>query len=213
MISKILSILVILLFPYSNSYAQFFDGERNGLVLGMGMGIVNIYGNQTNIRNKSQVSNTINDYSIKYWNGILGYAINNHFMVYNTVIASGHRTELSDKEEVLGIEKSIWGIRYFLKEQENSHYFNFGLGTSSWKIGKIPDGENSNNNLGMIHAEGYAVLIGYGYEFRKHINIEGTLVYGNVEDKGYSETFDGPELNTYKSEYYYLSITVNILIF
>ena len=160
----ILATICMLIIAYSNLYS--FDGERNGFILGGGIGA----GYQININWTSGITNTVNSRVVFLTNFKIGYAPSNtsEFFYVSKVSWWGE----SDIAYILGLS-AVATTYYFDNITENGWFISGGLGLSTLSA---PFEE------GVESSYGFGVFAGGGFEFPSHWNIELDLLYSTHGD-------------------------------
>lgn len=146
------------------SSAHAWDSQRKGFVLGAGLG-----GGLTSF---SQTLGTDSTERMNHaaWGGggILGYAPSNRL-----VVGFVGRNALFTIDNLLGGESDIVSstqtvaVSYFVKEAAPSPFVSGGIGVSSW-------GYSGSNDPW----KGPGLLLGCGYEFRRHWYVEANIAVG-----------------------------------
>jgi hypothetical protein len=162
---KVLAIICMLLLAYSNSYS--FDGERNGFILGGGLGA----GYLSNSTSNDYYSNT-DSRGVFLTHFKIGYAPSNTLEFYYLSKVSWWGQ--SDITFTLGL--SALAATYYIDEAtETGWSISAGLGLSSLSA---PFEENSGSS------DGFGLFVGGGYEFAKHWNVEIDLFYSTISESG-----------------------------
>jgi len=162
---KIITTVCMLLSAYSNLYS--FDGERNGFILGGGIG----GGYLSNSTSYNSYSNT-DSRGVFLTNFKIGYAPGNTLEIY--YISKVNWWGQSDITFTLGLS-AIAATFYLDSATETGWSISGGLGLSSLSAPFEEDLESS---------DGFGLFIGGGYEFAKHWNVELDLFYSAITDSG-----------------------------
>ncbi|MCX7835692.1 MAG: porin family protein [bacterium] len=187
--------ILFCIFVFSHSlYA--FDNERQGFILGFGIGFGSISYTQelsTPYRSVSG-SESKNPFVTNFK---IGYAPQNQWSIYwsskvNWFEMDNAAGSTSDMAAGYG---TISGS-YYLKTEAPSFYFSGGFGRSTW-IAWSSSGDNSSTGSG--------VMFGAGYEFSKHWCVELSMGFGEP-----SETVNGVTLTTNTTA---IMLTVNGMLY
>lgn len=167
-------ILVVLLCAIAAANAEeansLFDGHRKGLVLGVGAGTGN-----------SSITQTLDA-------GFFKIEASENYTPLQTTIAIGGAP--TDKLMILLVNHASWirsdnalgekttfvagvftlGVKGYFNETAPSWLISTGYGLSIW--------DSSFDDEGTTW-KGFGLYLGTGYEFYKHLSIEGGLMYGN----------------------------------
>jgi len=172
---KVLSVLVLFVLIAGSIHA--FDGQRKGFVVGLGTGFAPL------IKGVSLESDQDSDTRIGYSSGlVIGYAWNNRNMVLLQV-SQGLYEETLDVyysgrvvyRDNIQFYQGFAGFvfrRYFSPEAR-SPYVTAGVGSEQW----LPEDH-------LDEQDGTGFLIGGGYEFAKHFQLEGSYSFGDVGGAG-----------------------------
>ena len=184
---KLICIYVIIISITISLKVHAWDGERKGFILGTGLGVGLVSFTQTanGIELFDDIGSTFaSDFSI-------GYAPNNMFQIYYFSKVSWFRI-LNILNENVTIADGVAGvgISYYFNEYVPSSYILGGIGFSSWST---PLEENTDT------WEGNGFVVGCGYEFSRHFNLESTITWGNpsIEEFGIDYETDSFTLNIY----------------
>lgn len=141
-----------------------FNNEREGFVLGLGIGIANIDYDSGSF----SASDTGIATSLK-----IGYGFTNDFSLYYLRNATFSEEEgYSFAEGITGI-----GVSKYLNPHGASLYFLGSLG-----IGDLINLDESETETGS------AYLLGLGYEFHNHSSVEFTILKTKIDDVDYNST-------------------------
>jgi hypothetical protein len=164
-----LSITLLFLFFQSNSYS--FDGERNGFILGGGMGFGYLSNTTSFDTPIGSFSDTDNRGTFQT-NFKIGYAPNNVLEIF--YISKVSWWGMNDITYTLGL--SSIAARYYLdKATETGWSVTGGFGLSALSAPFEEDLEPS---------DGFGLFAGGGYEFSRHWTVEFDLFYSSVSDEG-----------------------------
>ena len=172
----------MLLSAYSNLYS--FDGERNGFILGGGIGA----GYLSNSSSNDSYSNT-DSRGVFLTHFKIGYAPSNTLEIYYLSKVSWWGQ--SDITFTLGLS-AIAATFYLDSATETGWSISGGLGLSSLSA---PFEEDSGSS------DGFGLFVGGGYEFAKHWTVELDLLYSGISESG-------SDLNSFG-----VQLTVNVLAF
>jgi opacity protein-like surface antigen len=158
-----LSITLVFLLAHPNLYS--FDGERNGFILGGGIGV----GFLSNTTSFESFSNT-DERGVFLTNFKIGYAPSNVLELFyiNKVSWWGQ----SDITFTLGVS-AIAARYYFDQETETGWSVTGGFGLSALSA---PFEEN------LESSSGFGLFAGGGYEFSNHWTVEFDLLYSAVSE-------------------------------
>jgi len=179
---KVLAAISMLLFAYSNIYS--FDGERNGFILGGGIG-----GGYLSNSFSYESYSTNDNRGVFLTNFKIGYAPSNTLEVY--YISKVSWWGETDINYALGLS-AIAVSFYTDKETETGLFISGGLGLSTLSAPFETDVESSN---------GFGVFGGAGYEFASHWNVEADIFYSAISESGVDMNSFGVQL------------TINVLAF
>ena len=163
--------LILLTLFLTAGFANAWDGQRHGFLLGIGAGAA--YDNFTGIQHDrispEQVDNSTFGYAIS---PKIGYAINNRLAFYYSrypVMFSVQDAANKDVGVTSCIEALI--VHYYLTENAPSFYFGGGAGVGYF----FDDGTSSNYSKEAL--KGIGVIGSVGYEPIKHVTTELSLHY------------------------------------
>jgi opacity protein-like surface antigen len=179
---KILATVCMLLSAYSNLYS--FDGERNGFILGGGIG-AGYLSNSTSYNSNTNTDNR----GVFLTHFKIGYAPSNTLEIYYLSKVSWWGE--SDITFTLGLS-AIAATFYLDKSTETGWSISGGIGLSSLSAPFETDLKSSN---------GFGVFGGGGYEFANHWTVELDLLYSAISESG-------ADLNSFG-----VQLTVNVLAF
>jgi hypothetical protein len=163
----------ILFLVTTNSYA--FDGQRKGFLLGIGIGpgftsftqkVAVSFGeiNMSAESDRESKAGVMTDFKI-------GYAPENTWAIYYTSKVSwfGMTNALGNKVTIANGLGAL-AASYWFKPQAPSPFIAGGFGYSTWAL---PFEDNPPETW-----MGIGLFAGGGYEFSRHVNIEGYLCWG-----------------------------------
>ena len=163
-----------------NTNAHAFDGQRKGFLLGIGLGpgytsftqevAVSVFGFHESAKSdRENKIGVITDFKI-------GYAPENSWAIYYTSKVSwfGMKNALGNDVTVSNGLGAV-AMTYWFKPQFPSPFIAGGLGYSTWSL-------PFENNPPATWT-GFGLFAGGGYEFSKHISIEGSLSWGKPKHK------------------------------
>jgi len=160
----LLTTVVMMLIGISGS-AFAWDGERQGFLLGLGIGLDATNNNPEYGDSKTEVG-LGTDFK-------LGYAFTNQLMLLYTNKVGW----LSIDSVIVTDGLSALGMNYYLDPKAPSFFFGGGLGVA---LRDAPFEEDAVNSTGFgFYAE-------TGYEFARHWNVALTLRYGNPKSDDWS---------------------------
>ena len=162
---NILSIVIVFLFVYNNLYS--FDGERNGFILGGGIGAGYLSNSASNDYNSNTDSRGVFLTHFK-----IGYAPSNTLELYYLSKVSWWGE--SDITFTLGLS-AIAATYYVDSKTETGWSISGGFGLSTLSAPFEENLESSN---------GFGLFVGGGYEFSKHWNVELDLFYSAISESG-----------------------------
>jgi len=142
------------------SHANAFDDNKEGFMLGLGIGVSSI---QTNIIGDDS-RDTGFATSLK-----IGYGLNEQLAVY--LSASGDVYKYDGKGK--SIDTAISGIGFDYYFDKNAPYYV----TAMVGVGRINELKNSDEE------KGYGFLVGLGYELSQHLSLETSYMKINTDDK------------------------------
>jgi opacity protein-like surface antigen len=178
---KVFTAICIVVLQYSNSFS--FDGERNGFILGGGIGT----GYLINVNWTSKITNTVDSRIVLFTNFKIGYAPSNTVEFFFVNKASWWSE--SDIAKVLGLS-ALASTFFFNNEAENGLFISGGLGLSTLSAPFENNVESSN---------GFGLFAGVGYEFQSHWNVELDLLYSSLNEP-HSDSFG-------------IQLTINVLAY
>jgi Outer membrane protein beta-barrel domain len=179
---KILATMCMLLSAYSNLYS--FDGDRNGFILGGGIG----GGYLSNSFSYESYSKTDNR-GVFLTNFKIGYAPSNTLEVY--YISKVSWWAETDMTYALGLS-AIAVTFYTDTKTETGLSVSGGLGLSTLSAPFGTDYESSN---------GFGAFGGAGYEFTNHWSVEFDVLYSAISESGV-------DLNSFG-----VQLTINVLAY
>jgi len=158
-----------------NTNAHAFDGQRKGFLLGIGLGpgftsfaqevAVSYLGFHKSVKSDRETKvGLITDFKI-------GYAPDNIWAIYYTSKVSWFgMTNAFGKDVTVSNGLGAVAVSYWFKPQAPSPFIAGGLGYSTWAL---PFEDNPPDTW-----VGVGLFAGGGYEFSKHVSIEGYLSWG-----------------------------------
>lgn len=160
---KYLAIFVISLFSFN---ALAFDNERQGFILGLGIGIANLDYEIDNLSDSETGMAT----TLK-----IGYGFDSQLTAYFLRSSSLTESEGVDfSEGITGI-----GMSYYLQPETESLYFNLGVG----------EGHLSGLDRDFDKDQyGSAFSFGLGYEAARHHSLEMNVINIDLDDTDYEST-------------------------
>ena len=179
---KIIATAYMLVLAYSNLYS--FDGERNGFILGGGIG-----GGYLSSSTSYESYSTTDNRGVFLTNFKIGYAPSNTLEIYYTSKVSWWAETIMTY--ALGIS-AIAATYYTDAETETGLSLSGGLGLSTLSA-PFESSYGSSNGFGLFG--------GAGYEFAKHWSVELDVLYSTISE---SET----NLNSFG-----VRLTVNVLAY
>ena len=177
-------ILLVNLFLFTTSLFA-FDGEREGIVIGGGVGYGPVARNSIDGFSSTKVSSSGTAFNL-----LAGYGYNNNtlFLVMHDGIISKTHTTVSAEESVYQGFTGL-GVCFYFDEVGSSFLLTSGIGVQHFSKLESTD---SKHELGL----GY--LIGCGYEFREHFQLYASLSNGQTK-------------TTFEWEHTQLMITLTII--
>lgn len=157
--------------------AQAFDGERQGFILGAGVGAgLTSYTQTASYLSLSETSDRENAFGIMS-DFKIGYAPNDVMEIYWMSKVSWFGMENAFGSDVT-IANGIGGlgVTYFFQPTAPSAFVSGGIGFSSW-MAPFEEGAEAWYGIG--------VSAGAGYEFTPHWYIEGNVCWGNPSTEEY----------------------------
>jgi len=174
---KFFSLFITLLFLSAHTNLYSFDGERNGFILGGGIGA----GYLSNSASFGSFSDTDNR-AVFLSNFKIGYAPSNVLEIF--YISKVSWWGESDIIFTLGV--SAVAVRYYIdKATETGWSVSGGFGLSALNA---PFEENLNSS------NGFGLFAGGGYEFSNHWTVEFDLLYSAISDSGFDLDSFGVQL-------------------
>ncbi|MFC1564274.1 hypothetical protein ACFL6G_05020 [candidate division KSB1 bacterium] len=211
---KTILIIGILIFVYSNTGAQIFDGNRKGFVLGMGGGAGMVSADQNIVGTEDLTNQDERSMKSFCWGGVVGWGITERIQIFNNGVVFFPRNYILDPSTISTLMIGGWGVRYYLSDSPASNSVMAGYGFfTNWNIGNIPKSIGMSSTASMISAEGGSFFIGYSHALTKHSYLELMVTFGDLDDPGFSSVFDGPQINSYNSKLKTISLTINVLAF
>ena len=164
---NLILVLVVLLLTFTTStYA--FDGNRQGFILGLGVGpgltSYSFEGIGTDDRTNKASVNT--DFQI-------GYAPNNQLLIYWMSKVQWYSLETIFGSAIYASGVGGLGLSYYFEKEGPSLYLTGGVGFASVAA---PFEDNIETEYG------FGIAAGVGYEFAKHWSVEGNFTWGNPGD-------------------------------
>ena len=142
------------------STANAFDDNKEGFILGLGIGASSIKTTYTRGDSRDIGFAT----SIK-----LGYGFNKQTIMYLGAIGDAYKYDGKGKS----IDTAISGIGFDYYFDENAPYYV----TAMVGVGTINELKNSDEE------KGYGFLVGLGYELSQHLSLETSYMKINTDDK------------------------------
>ena len=175
--SLLLVVFVVIL--CATTAAREFDGERQGPIVGAGIGAgLASYTQEVSYGSFSETSDRENELAIMS-DVKIGYAPNDVTQIYLMTKFSWFGMENALGDDVT-IEQGICGlgVTYFFQPTAPSAFVSGGIGVSTWTVPF------------EVYADawyGVGVSAGAGYEFAPHWYIEGNVCWGNpsTEESGF----------------------------
>lgn len=172
---SIISTVCMLLLAYINIYS--FDGERNGFILGGGIGAGYTFDSASNNYKSNTDSRAVFLTHFK-----IGYAPSNSFEMYYLSKVSWWGE--SDVTFTLGL--SALAVTFYTDTKtETGFSLSGGIGLSTLSAPFEQDLSSSN---------GFGLFFGGGYEFASHWNVELDLFYSTISEGNYNLTSFGVQL-------------------
>ncbi|MCD4652098.1 MAG: hypothetical protein K8S56_09995 [Candidatus Cloacimonetes bacterium] len=180
----ILTAIILSLFLTLSGF-RLFDGQRKGFVVGLGLGpsYTSWHKTEKDLENDTRTSQTDDRFGLGI-SLMLGYAPTNKLIFHNfTQGATFCDYQEKDKEKQVSYSHALGGFGatyYFRPGQEDTHwepsiYFSTGIGYANW-LETIKEKKE-------LDIFGSGVYFGLGYEFKKHMRIEASLLLSNPADK------------------------------
>jgi opacity protein-like surface antigen len=179
---EILSTVIFLLIAFSNLYS--FDGERNGFILGAGIG-GGYLSNSTSYESCSKTDSR----GVFFTNFKIGYAPNNTLEIYYVSRVSWWGE--TNMTYALGLS-AIAATYYTDTEAETGLSVSGGLGLSTLSA-PFESGYGSSNGFGLFG--------GAGYEFARHWSVELDVLYSTISESD-------ADLNSFG-----VRLTINVLAY
>jgi hypothetical protein len=158
--------ILLITFSILTSKASAFDGNRKGFIIGFGLGVgITSTSNSDEVNYPDGSQRTFKDTHTRLAimnDRKFGYAPNDLWEMYLTN-KSAFTGNVDNSDGVIG-----FAVTKFSTSQLPAKFYTFGLGvpymgTISWNF--------DSDNFGLFG--------GFGYEFRKHLNMEFDLLYGH----------------------------------
>ncbi len=182
----VLSVALVLILCVT-TVAQAFDGERQGFILGAGVGAgLTSYTQTVSYGSLSETSNRENAFGIMS-DFKIGYAPSNVMEIYWM-----SKVSWFGMENALGGDVTIangiggLGVTYFFQPTAPSAFVSGGIGFSSWTA---PFEEGADAWYGV------GASAGAGYEFAPHWYVEGNVCWGNPSTEEYGVDFSTNSLS------------------
>ena len=175
--------------------AQAFDGERQGFILGAGIGAgLASYTQEVSYGSFSETSDRENELGIMS-DVKIGYAPNDVTEIYwmSKVSWFGMENALGDDVTIANGIGGL-GVTYFFQPTAPSAFVSGGIGFSTWTA---PFEEGADTWYGV------GVSAGAGYEFAPHWYIEGNVCWGNPSIEEYGVNFSTNSLS--------VKLTLNVI--
>jgi hypothetical protein len=160
--NKFFLALCILIFTQS---ANAFDNNRKGFLLGLGVG-----NNYTFIEDERGVNaDDLSGFTASFK---IGGGINNHFSMYLTRNVS----VFNNANNSYQIALNGLGLSYFLSPSASSGYF----------MGAIGNAQRQSFDDTFSDYSGSGFMIGGGYEFIKHLQLEGAILSTDLKHDNFN---------------------------
>ena len=169
-----------------------FDGERQGFILGVGVGVgltsytqtVPFYAGLNLTTDRENTFGIMSDFKI-------GYAPSDVMEIYwvNKVSWFGMENVYEDNVTITSSVGGL-GVTYFFQPTAPSAFVSGAIGLSSWAA---PFEE------GAEAMSGFGISAGGGYEFSPHWYVEGNVCWGN------------PSLDDYSTDSLSFKVTMNVI--
>ncbi len=154
---KLLTLSILLVIFVSSAWG--FNGERNGFVLGGGLGFAPII--TTSVASDSDTKAGFG------FNFLIGHAWDDHNMIVYEGNASGYVAEYSNRRVITGFDGFGW--YHYFGTAGKSAYTIVGVGVYQYLIEEYE-----------ANASGFAILLGGGFEFSRHWQIGGYFLFGKT---------------------------------
>ena len=158
---KKLVVMVCLLSVVFIQSSLAFDGNREGFIIGLGLGLQET---ELNIE-KNGVKAGLDMDGTLATSFKLGYGFNNNFLLHYTNDVSWVKVPNNSDSLFIGVT-TISGTYYF-NEKSPSAFITVGLGAGAWS--------NLSNTSPEESLLGSGWILGGGYEFKDHVNVEISL--------------------------------------
>lgn len=160
---------LIILFVSTNTYA--WDGQRQGFILGFGIGP-----GFTSFTQKIAIFESDRETKGAIMTDFkIGYAPHNFLEIYYTSKVSWFGLEnVYGNNVTIANGLGAAGVSYFFRPEAPSPFISGGLGFSTWAT-PFEEGTETWSGLG--------IFVGGGYEFARHWRVEGYLSWGKPTHK------------------------------